>query len=233
MVSAIVVAAGKGVRMGNTISKQYLRLGERPILGHTLMTIDACQLVDKIYLVVPAGDFDFCRQNIIAPLKLSKEIKLVPGGAARQDSVYNGLLKIEEKAGIVVIHDGVRPFVLPEQLAMCINGAKESGACILGIPAVDTLKKVNEAGFIKATIGREGVWHAQTPQAFKFDLIIKAHKKARQAGYVASDDALLVERLGEKITMLAGSIYNIKITTKEDLLLAQAIIDTGQILLPS
>lgn len=223
MVSAIIVAAGQGVRMGNSIPKQYLMLGDHPILAYSLMAFSACNSVDKLYLVIPESDIDCCRHKIVLPLKLAIDIQLVPGGSQRQLSVYNGLRKIEDRQGIVVIHDGVRPFVKPDHIQICIQGAMETGACILAVPVADTLKKVNSSGLIDDTIERKGVWQAQTPQAFEYELIIQAHEKARVDGFIASDDALLVERLGKKIKIVAGNRNNFKITTPEDLRIAQAI----------
>lgn len=224
MVSAIIVAAGQGVRMGNSIPKQYLTLGDHPILAYSLMALSVCSSVDTLYLVIPESDMDYCRHNIVRPLKLSTDIQLVSGGPQRQLSVYNGLRKIEDRQGIVVIHDGVRPFVKPEHIKKCIQGARKTGACILAVPVADTLKKVNGSGFIDSTIERKGVWQAQTPQAFEYDLIIRAHEKARVDGFIASDDALLVERLGHKVKIVTGNRNNLKITTPEDLQIARAML---------
>jgi 2-C-methyl-D-erythritol 4-phosphate cytidylyltransferase len=225
MIPAIIVAAGKGVRMNDKLRKQYLLLAGRPILAYSLLAFDACDLIDRIILVVPPKDIDYCRKNIVAPLKLCKKIDLVPGGEKRQDSVYNGLMAVDKDAAeIVVIHDGVRPFVSQEQAAACIAGAKEYGACILGIPADDTLKQVNTSGFICNTLKRDDILLAQTPQAFKYDLIIKAHENARREGFACTDDASLVERLGENVKIIYGSRRNIKITNREDLIFATALL---------
>ena len=224
MVTAIIVAAGQGIRMGNSVPKQYLMLGDHPILVHSLMAFSLCRLVDNLYLVIPESDMDYCRQKIVWPLKLGIDIKLVPGGPQRQLSVYNGLRKIEDRQGIVVIHDGVRPFVTPDLIRICVQGAKETGACIPAVPVADTLKKVNRSGLINHTVAREGVWQAQTPQAFAYELITQAHEKARVDGFIASDDALLVERLGAKVKIVTGNRNNLKITTPEDLRIARAMI---------
>ena len=224
MVSAIIVAAGKGVRMGNSIPKQYLMLGDHPILAYSLMAFSLCGTVDQLYLVIPDSDFDYCHHKIILPLKLTIGIQLVPGGSRRQLSVYNGLCKIKDKRGIVVIHDGVRPFVKPDHIQICIQGARETGACILAVPVSDTLKKVDSSGVIDKTIERKGIWQAQTPQAFEYDLITRAHEKARVDGFIASDDALLVERLGNKCKIVTGNRNNLKITNPEDLRIARAMI---------
>ncbi len=224
MVSAIIVAAGKGVRMNDTVRKQYLDLAGRPILAYSLMAFDACDKIESIFLVIPEEDLDYCQKNILSLIKLQKKVNLVPGGTHRQDSVYKGLQALDDKTDTVVIHDGVRPFIRSEQLTACIIGAKETGACILGVPAGDTLKRVGKSGIIEKTLVRDAIWLAQTPQAFQYHLIIKAHEKARQYGYSGTDDALLVERLGVSVKMINGSKSNIKITSREDLKLARAML---------
>ena len=227
MVSAIIVAAGRGTRMNDTVPKQYLSLSGRPIIAHTLLAFDRCSEIDSIFLTVPEKDIDFCQKKILSPLHLVKKIKLVPGGAERQDSVYNGLMAIDRSMfNIVVIHDGVRPFVRPEHLTECIKCAEKSDACIFGIPVSDTLKRVNESGYIDQTLDRESAWRAQTPQAFRLELIIEAHKRARKDGFKGTDDALLVERMGKRIKMMKGSRLNVKITTEEDLIFARAIVQS-------
>jgi len=228
MVAAVIVAAGKGVRMQNPLRKQYLPLGGLPILAHTLTVIDKCHLIGHIYLVIPQDDFDFCRENIIGRIKLVRNVHLVAGGGRRQESVYNGLQQIDPACRIVVIHDGVRPFVQRDQLTACINGARKFGACIMGTPAYDTLKQVNQSGSIVGTILRDAIWLAQTPQAFRYELITKAHDRARLDGYQGTDDASLVERLGEAVKILHGSRSNIKITNKEDFKIAQAFFNQGE-----
>lgn len=225
MISAIIVAAGKGMRMKNSLRKQYLLLAGRPILAHTLLVFDTCSLIENIILVVPKDDFDYCNENVLSSITLRNNVTLISGGAKRQDSVYNGLLAIDNKsANIVVIHDGVRPIVSPEQLTACIIGAKKYGACILGIPVDSTLKQINNSGYVDKTIERDTIWLAQTPQAFQHSLLIKAYDKARQEDFSGTDDAMLVERLGGSVKVVSGSKHNIKITTREDLELAKAIL---------
>lgn len=224
MVSAIIVAAGRGVRMGEPTPKQYLKLGKRPIVAHSLLTFGRCSGVDSIFLVIPGSDQYFCSTQILRPLKLDKNVRMVTGGSFRQHSVYNGLCAIEDKPDIVVIHDGVRPFVQPDEIRLCIEEARKTGACILAVPVADTLKKVNDLGQVENTIERQGVWQAQTPQAFQYDLIVRAHERARSDGFEASDDAQLVERLGSRVSIVAGNRRNIKITTPEDLDIARAML---------
>jgi 2-C-methyl-D-erythritol 4-phosphate cytidylyltransferase len=224
MVAAVIVAAGKGVRMQTPLPKQYLSLAGLPVLSRTLLVFDACDPVDDIYLVVPKDDFDYCRRKIIGSAMLNKKIHLVPGGARRQESVHNGLQKIDANCRIVVIHDGVRPFVKIDQVAATIEGARKFGACILGVPVSETLKQVDASDHIVRTLQRDHVWMAQTPQTFRCELIKKAHDKAKEAGYLGTDDAALVERLGEPVQMIRGSRGNIKITHREDLEMAQCLM---------
>jgi 2-C-methyl-D-erythritol 4-phosphate cytidylyltransferase len=225
MVAAIIVAAGKGVRMQDPLRKQYLPLAGLPILAHTLTVFAKCDLVGHIYLVIPQDDIDFCRENILDRIKLGDNVTLVAGGSRRQESVYRGLQHIDPACRIVIIHDGVRPFVQHDQLAACINGAGKFGSCILGVPAYDTLKQVDKSGNIVNTIARDAIWLAQTPQAFRYDLIKRAHDQARLDGFQGTDDASLVERLGEAVKILRGSRSNIKITHKEDLKIARALLE--------
>ena len=225
MVSAIIVAAGKGIRMKGTMRKQYLNLSGRPVLAHSIMAFNSCSLIEEIFLVVPKEDVEYCQNKILSLLDLNNQINFVHGGAKRQDSVYNGLQAIDKDTETVVVHDGVRPFIHPEDLKECILGSKKFGACILGIPASDTLKSVDKSDIIETTLPRENIWLAQTPQAFQYDLILKAHETARRDGYVGTDDASLVERLGEDVKIINGSRFNIKITKKEDLAIAKAMID--------
>ena len=216
-VPAIIVAAGKGIRMNDPVRKQYHSLAGLPIIVHTLRVFDTSEMISQIFLVVPEDDLEFCRDKIIIQADPVKKITLVPGGPVRQDSVYNGLQAIEPNAGIVVIHDGVRPFVSHHKLEACMDGAKKWGACILGIPAYDTLKRVTSSGTVIETLERDSIWLAQTPQVFRYDLIKKAHEQARKKGYTGTDDASLVELLGVEVKILDGTRNNIKITNWEDL----------------
>ncbi len=225
MVTAIIVAAGKGLRMRSHRPKQYLPLADLPILAHTLKVFYECERVSRINLVIPRDDSDYCRNQILDRMPSSHNITLIPGGDRRQKSVYNGLQQIGSNCRIVVIHDGVRPFVRPDELNACIDGALEFGACILAVPAHDTLKRVNRSGRIVNTVARDTIWLAQTPQAFRRDLIQRAHRRARVEGFEGTDDASLVERLDETVVIHPGSRRNLKITDEEDLIIARALLD--------
>ncbi len=227
-VHAIIVAAGKGIRMSDSVRKQYIVLDGMPMLSRTLGLFDRCDRIDRIIVAVPEDDIDFCRNEIIPAANMEKNPILVIGGASRQDSVYNSLKTIETDDGVVLIHDGVRPFVNPEHLVACIEGAQEHGACILGIPAFDTVKHVNAKNEIIQTQQRDTLWLAQTPQAFQLQLIKKAHEIAKQEGFMGTDDASLVERLGGVVKIIPGSRSNIKITSQEDLKVARALLQISE-----
>jgi 2-C-methyl-D-erythritol 4-phosphate cytidylyltransferase len=218
---AIIVAAGKGLRMGSARPKQYLELAGRPILMHSLLAFDACDAIEKLFLVVPAQDAQFCQKKIVEPAGLRTQIVLVAGGRRRQDSVFNGIEAITDSEAIILIHDGVRPLVSVDTIEACIHGAKISGSCIPAILPVDTPKQVNDQGVITHTIARETLRMAQTPQAFQLPIIRKAYQEANLKGWQATDDASLVERMGEKVHIIPGEQENLKITTAQDLALAQ------------
>ncbi len=211
------------MRRRQTVRKQYLQLAGKPLIGHTLIAFDACKKIDKVILVIPQADFNVCDQ-IINRLALKNKPVIIAGGAQRQASVYNGLCAIDTTAkanDIVIIHDGVRPFVTLAILNACIDGACQTGACITGIPAFDTLKRIDPKGYVKKTVPRKMIRMVQTPQAFEYKLLKSAHKKALKEGFIGTDDAALVENEGARVKMIDGSRFNIKITTAEDMALAR------------
>ena len=224
MVNAIIVAAGKGVRMGSVQRKQYLLIAGRPILYHTLRQFDACTSVDRICLVVPKQDLDYCYEKVLTTTKLIKPVKLVPGGLERQQSVFQGLKALDHKDGLVAIHDGVRPLIESSIIEACILNASENGACVPGIPVTDTIKKTDQKGKITATIQRRNLWLIQTPQVFKYRIIMEAHHRAIKERFIGTDDASLVERLGYPVAIVNGSKTNIKVTTEEDLIIASKLL---------
>ena len=226
MVGAVIVAAGKGLRMKAETPKQYMMLAGLPVLCHTLRRFLACDVVDAIALVVPEKDQDYCRRCILPEAATDKPVTLVCGGPQRQDSVGNGLAAISpgHDDDLIVIHDGVRPLVLPADIDACVQMAAVTGACILGQPAADTLKQVAMGHRIVSTIERRTVWRAQTPQVFKRRIILAAHRAAREQGLPATDDSALVEALGIPVSIIAAGNENIKITTPNDLELAAALL---------
>jgi 2-C-methyl-D-erythritol 4-phosphate cytidylyltransferase len=222
--TAVIVAAGRGTRMNTVLPKPYLSVAGRPVLGHTLKRFDACPRIEGMVVVVAEADMELCRSAVIEPSRLKKPIRLVAGGARRQESVFNALAALTEETVWVAIHDGVRLFVDDGLIAACIDGAAEYGACIPAIPAYETVKQVDDGLRIEATLRREGLWLAQTPQVFRLALIREAHRKAQAEGFVGTDDAMLLERLGMPVTVVAGRKTNIKITTPEDLQTAEALL---------
>ncbi len=210
--------------MQSSNPKQYFLINGMPVLVHTLLRLQQFPLIDEILLVVPHSDMVFVRDNIEKPYQLTKIRGIVAGGRERQDSVRNGLKCVVEKDEIVVIHDGVRPFVTEKILSRVIDAAHRSGAAIAAVPAMDTVKEVHSDGHISVTLDRKRIWLAQTPQAFHRRIIQEAYKKAVQDDYYGTDDASLVERLGIPVEVVPGSCTNIKITTPDDLILAEAFL---------
>ena len=224
MIAALIVAAGKGVRMGADMRKQYLPLGDRPILAHTIQAFAACRLIDQMVVAVPVDEIAFCRE-IINKVPLRVPVQWVVGGSRRQDSVCNGLDALTDE-GIVLIHDGVRPLVTQMLIESCIEGAQRWDACIPVVAVTDTLKQIDAQHKIIRTVSREGLGMAQTPQGFRISLIKKAHNQARRNGWEATDDASLIERTGGSVHAISGSPVNIKITTPEDLRWARMLLDS-------
>lgn len=222
-VIALIPAAGMGSRMQAGINKQYLRLGDRPILAHTLAIFDQHPLVDRIVVVAPEAEIPYCREQVIAAYGFQRVTAIVAGGAERQDSVRLGLAACAgADDDLVLIHDGVRPFLPSTRLAELLTAATDHGACIVAVPVKDTIKQV-DGQMITGTPERSSLWQAQTPQAFRFALIRDAHQKALATGYRGTDDASLVERLGHPVAIVPGDYRNFKITTPEDLVLANAL----------
>jgi 2-C-methyl-D-erythritol 4-phosphate cytidylyltransferase len=229
-VFALIPAAGMGKRMGASINKQYLLLDGMPILARTLEVFERSPLVDGIFVVIPADEIPFCREQVVERHGFSKVRSIVPGGAERQQSVLNGLRAMEGTAGeddVVLIHDGVRPFVTEDILSRATAAARENDGALVAVPAKDTVKVV-ENGIITATPPRETLWLAQTPQAFRYGIIRAAHEVADAERFLGTDDAMLVERLGRQVRVVVGDYRNVKITTPEDMVLAEAFIKERQ-----
>ncbi|NJD01742.1 MAG: 2-C-methyl-D-erythritol 4-phosphate cytidylyltransferase [Ruminiclostridium sp.] len=224
-ICALIAAAGKGSRMNMDINKQYIEVGGKPILARTIEIFEDCGQVGEIILVVNSNDIVYCKQNIVDVFGFRKVTAIVAGGDTRQASVYNGLLQLDGNCGIVLIHDGARPFVSEESVAESIAIAREFGAACVAVPVKDTIKSADDNDIVQETLERSRLWSIQTPQTFRYGLILDAHKKALEAGFSGTDDAVLVERLGHPLRLVYGSYYNIKITTEEDLILAEAIAE--------
>jgi len=227
-VTVLIPAAGMGARMGAAVNKQYLLLDERPILAHTLAVFDRHPRVDHIFVISPSSEIDYCRTEVIDRYGFGKVRELVAGGAERQESVRNGLDACRtDEDDVVLVHDGVRPFLPAALVGRAVDAAGRHGACAVGVPVKDTVKEV-DGGMITGTPDRQRLWLAQTPQAFRFGLIREAHARALREDFRGTDDASLVERLGRPVAMLEGSYRNIKITTPEDLVLARALLAESQ-----
>ena len=222
-VSAIIPAAGMGIRMGSHIPKQFLSLAGKPVLHHTLSVLAQCSVVNEIILVVSENEIEKAQQQFQD--SLPKVTKIIEGGRERQDSVYNGLQSLDPEADIVVIHDGVRPFVSEDLIRETIEAAHKFGAAITAIPVSDTIKKVNEGGLVERTIDRNGLWRVQTPQAFQVSLLKEAFAKAQSDNFYGTDESALIEYLGREVKVIPGSEFNIKITRSEDLVLGETIAE--------
>jgi 2-C-methyl-D-erythritol 4-phosphate cytidylyltransferase len=222
--TAVILAAGKGSRMKAGMNKQFLMLQERPVITYTLAAFDQCSEIDEIIVVTAPDEVEYFQYNILDKFKFNKVKKLIAGGLERQQSAYNGIKSISRDCEIILIHDGARPFVSQQAIIDCINDAKIYGAASAGMPSKDTVKLVDEDGIVTSTPPRDRVWQTQTPQAFKCSLIIDAHEKARDKGITATDDAMLVEIMGRQVKMTEASYENIKITTPEDLSIAEQLI---------
>jgi 2-C-methyl-D-erythritol 4-phosphate cytidylyltransferase len=221
-VSAIIVAAGESRRM-NGIDKVLAPLEGRPVLSYVLSAFDSCKSVDNIVLVVNEKSLEACRK-LVAEAGLSKSIDVCVGGKRRQDSVAAGLKRLKD-CDWVVIHDGARPLVTKELIEEGLKAAKETGAAVAAVPVTDTIKVAGDDRIVLETPVRQNLWAVQTPQLFRFDIISKAYQQAK--GEV-TDDAALVEQAGYKVKLYMGSYDNIKITTPQDLLIAEAILKHGK-----
>lgn len=221
---AIIMAAGKGKRMGSTINKQYLNIKGKPLLFYTLMAFSKCDLIDDIILVTGENEMNYCKREIIEKYGINKVSQIVKGGKERQHSVLSGLLAAKD-CDIVLIHDGARPFVSYGIIEEGIKFAKLYGATACGVMPKDTIKIKNHDGFVVDTLDRNFLVNVQTPQCFKYDLILDCHKRLLEEGAYVTDDTMVVERYGNKVFLYEGSYNNIKITTPEDLIIGEKIIE--------
>ncbi|MDO7908375.1 2-C-methyl-D-erythritol 4-phosphate cytidylyltransferase [Paenibacillus sp. JX-17] len=219
----VVVAAGRGSRMGTPESKQFLLLQDKPVFIHTLETFAAMPEVHDIVLVTGSADVERC-QDWIRKYGIGKVSKVIAGGRERQDSVYRGLCQLDTEW--VMVHDGVRPFITRQHIKDCLEAAAAFGAAVLAVPVKDTIKQVNDQGIITATPERSSLWSIQTPQTFRLSELMEAHEDAQTAGFMGTDDAMLVERMGRQVAVAEGSYTNIKITTPEDLEIAAVWMTT-------
>jgi 2-C-methyl-D-erythritol 4-phosphate cytidylyltransferase len=224
--SSIIVAAGVGTRLGFDLPKAFVELHGRPLLWYSLRTIAAVPAIEEAIITVPPGIEAQARAQVRAA-ELEIPVKITAGGAERQDSVKIALGLTSAEGELVVVHDAARPFATPAMFAAALEAAERVGGAIVATPLADTLKRVNDERAIVATVTRANLWQAQTPQAFRRDLLIRAHERAvldRNDRIVATDDADLVERLGATVVVVNGSALNFKITTAADLRLAELVV---------
>jgi 2-C-methyl-D-erythritol 4-phosphate cytidylyltransferase len=222
-VGAIIAAAGFGRRMKTDRPKQFLVLNGTPIIVHTIRKFDACKAVDYIIVTAPRESVDEVSQ-LVKSAGFKKSVTVVEGGERRQDSVAMGLKRLQPGTDIVAVHDGVRPFVAVQDIDNAVQEAGRSGAAILGVPIVDTVKQA-EKEFVQSTLTREHLILAQTPQVFRTSLLKDAFERAAKDEYYGTDESSLVERMGHPVAIVRGSERNIKITRPSDLTLAHAFLE--------
>lgn len=219
----VIVAAGRGSRMGTQESKQYLLLQGKPIIVHTLELFQSLSDIAEISLVVGGDDVERCTRLVLEH-GLDKVTAIVAGGSERQHSVSAGIQALSPAVDWVMVHDGVRPLVTPEAIRSCCSAAERVGAAVLAVPVKDTIKQVDETGLIVSTPDRRSLWAIQTPQAFRRDLLASAHERAQAEQFLGTDDAMVVERTGAAVAIAEGDYTNIKITTPDDLPWAEFLL---------
>ena len=222
MISAIILAGGKGKRMGANISKQYIQINGKPILYYTIKRFSDCKDIDRIILVLPKDEIDYCKEEVLDKYSLKVDL-IVEGGKERQDSVNNALEKIIDDE-IVLIHDGARPFVSQRIIDEGIKYARLYGASAPGVMPKDTIKIKSDENFSLSTPDRNTLVAIQTPQVFKLNIIKDCHRKVKEENLRVTDDTMVVELYGNRVYLYEGDYTNIKVTTPEDLILAEKLI---------
>ncbi len=230
-VNALIVAAGEGKRIGGAVPpKPFLPIGDRPMILHTLRRFEESRTVRKVVLLTSKKEISRCQELVRSDSQLrGLECIIRPGGLRRQDSVSQGLTQLDADCEVVIIHDGVRPFVSSRLIDRCVEVAFKEGAVIVGVPVRDTIKVISTGRLVRETPPRDSLWEIQTPQVFRTEIIREAYRQAVLEGTEATDDAMLVERLGKNVTLLEGQTTNIKITVPEDFLFAEALLREGQV----
>ncbi|MCI7181926.1 MAG: 2-C-methyl-D-erythritol 4-phosphate cytidylyltransferase [Schaedlerella sp.] len=224
--TAIVLAGGRGTRMGTKVHKQYLQLAGKPVLYYSLETFQKSEVIDEVILVTGKGEEEFCRTEFAEKYNFTKITKIVSGGEERYDSVWNGLKEVSDREGYVFIHDGARPFVDVRIVERAYREVQVHGACVAGMPVKDTIKVSDAAGYVSETPDRSRIWSVQTPQVFETGLIKNAYSLLMQDGNgKVTDDAMVVEKMtGHAVKLIEGSYENIKITTPEDLEIGEIFV---------
>jgi len=210
--------------MKKEVSKPYLLLADKPILAHTLFPFEKSPLVNEVIVTVSSADVEYCKRNVIDAFHIKKVSQVLPGGKERQDSIWEGLKRVPPDCEIVIIHDGARPLVSRKLIEASIEAARRYGAVVTALPLKETVKMVSEDKEVIKTLARHLLMTIQTPQAFYFGVIKKAYEKAIKDGFYGVDDSSLVERIGVKVKVIPGTYENLKITTPEDLILAEALL---------
>jgi 2-C-methyl-D-erythritol 4-phosphate cytidylyltransferase len=229
--NAIIVAAGAGARMGGGVPKPFIPLLGRALILHTLERFLHSRTVSKVIVVVSTAEMEKCQQLVRRdPLLRQLNCSFQAGGRRRQDSVAQGLTRLED-CDVVAVHDGARPFVSPGLIDRCVDAARTEGAVVVGLRVKDTVKIVTDQGLVRATPARQSLWQIQTPQAFQTEIIREAYRRAAEEQADATDDSMLVEKLGHPVRVLEGEETNIKITVPQDLLIAEALLRGGRIAL--
>lgn len=218
-IGVVIAAAGSGKRMGGPVKKQFIELCGKPVLLHTLDLFSSLEYVKEMVVVTAEEDVAGTR----ALLSAYPCVRVVSGGAERQDSVYLGLLALRS-SDYVMIHDGARPFLSHQTLTRLVDTMLAERAAILAVPVKDTIKRTDEMGIVMDTPPRRSLWAVQTPQAFALSDILFAHERAREDGFLGTDDASLLERLGQAVRVVEGEYTNIKLTTPDDLIFGEAIL---------
>lgn len=223
-VAAVIVAGGSGSRMGTKVKKQYLKLKSKEILVHTVERFSTIAMIEEIIVVTGKEDIDYVTKLLKENYKLEKVKAVVAGGKERQDSCYNGIGHVSDTMDYIIVHDGARPLISEAVILESIEKVKEYKACVVAVPVKDTIKVVDETGKVSHTPPRQTLWSIQTPQIFEKELLIKAYAEAQTNHIKATDDSMIVEALGQAVYIVQGEYNNIKITTPEDLLLAERLL---------
>lgn len=210
--------------MGTDVPKQFLELGGVPLLVHSVRVLESADIITDIVLVVPEANRDYCLHEIVPAFGFKKVSMVLAGGPRRQDSVRIGVDATSPSAKLVLVHDAVRPFLTTDMIRSAVDGACKHGATVVAIPMRDTVKRVAQDGVVECTLDRSALWLAQTPQVFRRELLLDAHRTGERHGVEATDDAFLVEQLGHPVVVVNGSAENIKVTRPEDLIIGEAIL---------
>jgi 2-C-methyl-D-erythritol 4-phosphate cytidylyltransferase len=228
-VTAAIPAAGWGERMAMDQKKPYLLLNGRPLLFYVLDAFYNSTEIDNIIVAVAPGEEDFCRKKVVEKFSFLDKVRVIPGGATRQDSVRQLLNKLSAQSSMVLIHDGARPLITRELINRAIEDTTRWKATVMAVPVADTIKLANSDIYVEQTLPRDKLWAIQTPQTFDKNLICEAHARAYQDGYIGTDDASLVERMGISVKIIMGAYDNIKVTTPGDLIIAEALLKRREI----